>query len=200
MLTGINSQLLVVLFGVAISVATVRLRYYQIATTLKWLALVLSAYVITAFLVHPRWGAVLRDAFIPSLPGGREGRATLVAILGTTISPYLFFWQASQEVEEEKAREKRLKEIEQARARSEPVAPGTLAVITTPPAGSIRSKPNPMHVSNVSRLRLKLAWPLRRVRQRSVSISCEVNLTIRSSVLRLASQNSKVELSAPSSG
>jgi Mn2+/Fe2+ NRAMP family transporter len=108
MLTGINSHLLVVVFGIGISVAIVRLRYYQIANTLKWLALVLSAYVITAFLVHPHWSAVLYDAVIPSLPVGKEAWATLVAILGTTISPYLFFWQASQEVEEEKAQGRRM--------------------------------------------------------------------------------------------
>ncbi len=104
MLTGIDSHLLVVVFGVAITAAVVRLRYVQIAGVLKWLALVLVAYVITAFLVHPRWGEVLRAAVIPSLPKGKEGWATLVAILGTTISPYLFFWQTSQEVEEEKAK------------------------------------------------------------------------------------------------
>lgn len=108
MFTGVNSHLLVVLFGAGISVAIVRLRYYQIANTLKWLALVLGAYVITAFLVHPHWSAVLHDAVIPSLPAGKEAWATLVAILGTTISPYLFFWQASQEVEEEKAMGRRM--------------------------------------------------------------------------------------------
>jgi NRAMP (natural resistance-associated macrophage protein)-like metal ion transporter len=104
MLTGVNSHLLEVLFGVGISLAIVRLRYHQIASILKWLALVLTAYAVTAFLVHPRWGAVLRATFVPSLPRGREAWATLVAILGTTISPYLFFWQASQEVEEDKAK------------------------------------------------------------------------------------------------
>ncbi len=108
MLTGVNSHLLVVVFGIGISVAIVRLRYHQIASTLKWLALVLVAYVITAFLVHPHWSAVLHDAVIPSLPAGKEAWATLVAILGTTISPYLFFWQASQEVEEEKAMGRRM--------------------------------------------------------------------------------------------
>ncbi len=109
MLTGLNSHLMVVVFGIAITVAAVRLRYVQIAAVLKWLALVLAAYVITAFLVHPHWGQVLRDAVVPSLPAERTGWATLVAILGTTISPYLFFWQASQEVEEEKARGRRMK-------------------------------------------------------------------------------------------
>jgi NRAMP (natural resistance-associated macrophage protein)-like metal ion transporter len=108
MLTGLNSHLLVVVFGAGISIAIVRLRYYQIANTLKWLALVLGAYVITAFLVHPHWSAVLHDAVIPSLPAGKKAWATLVAILGTTISPYLFFWQASQEVEEEKAMGRRM--------------------------------------------------------------------------------------------
>jgi NRAMP (natural resistance-associated macrophage protein)-like metal ion transporter len=108
MLTGINSHLLVVVFGIGISVATVRLHYVQIASILKWLALVLAAYVITAFLVHPHWSAVLHDTFIPSIPVGHDAWATLVAILGTTISPYLFFWQASQEVEEEKAKGRRM--------------------------------------------------------------------------------------------
>jgi NRAMP (natural resistance-associated macrophage protein)-like metal ion transporter len=108
MFTGVNSHFLVVVFGIAIAAATVRLRYLQIATVLKWLALVLGAYVITAFLVHPHWSRVLRDAVVPSLPVGSNAWATLVAILGTTISPYLFFWQASQEVEEEKAKGRRM--------------------------------------------------------------------------------------------
>ena len=75
---------------------------------LKWLAAVLFAYVITAFMASPDWGRVLRDTFIPSWPKGHAAWQNLVAILGTTISPYLFFWQASQEVEEEKAMGRRL--------------------------------------------------------------------------------------------
>jgi NRAMP (natural resistance-associated macrophage protein)-like metal ion transporter len=103
MLTHVSSHLWVIIFAVAISWATVRLRYWQIARTLKWLALVLFAYVISAFVIHPDWADALRHTFIPSVPQGKEGWQTLVAILGTTISPYLFFWQATQEVEEEKA-------------------------------------------------------------------------------------------------
>jgi Mn2+/Fe2+ NRAMP family transporter len=98
------SMLYVWVFGLGISLATVFLRYHQIANTLKWLALALFAYVITAFLVHPDWTAVLHAALIPSLPHGSDGWGALVAILGTTISPYLFFWQAGQEIEEEKSR------------------------------------------------------------------------------------------------
>jgi Mn2+/Fe2+ NRAMP family transporter len=93
-----------VLFGVGIGYATIKFRYAQIAMILKWLALVLFAYVITAFIVGPDWRVVLHDTFVPSWPNGHDAWANLVAILGTTISPYLFFWQTSQEVEEEKAR------------------------------------------------------------------------------------------------
>jgi len=103
MLSHVSSHLWVIIFALAISWATVRLRYYQIASTLKWLALVLFAYVISAFVIHPNWSAALHDTFVPSLPHGKQGWETLVAILGTTISPYLFFWQAAQEIEEEKA-------------------------------------------------------------------------------------------------
>ncbi len=103
MLSHVSSHLWVIIFAVGISWATVRLRYYQIASTLKWLALVLFAYVISAFVIHPNWSAALHDTFVPSLPHGKQAWETLVAILGTTISPYLFFWQAAQEIEEEKA-------------------------------------------------------------------------------------------------
>jgi NRAMP (natural resistance-associated macrophage protein)-like metal ion transporter len=108
MLTGINSHIYVVVFGVAIVYATVRFRYYQIALVMKWLAAVLFAYVISAFIVGPDWAKVLRDTFIPSWPQNHDAWENLVAIFGTTISPYLFFWQASQEVEEEKAMGRRL--------------------------------------------------------------------------------------------
>ena len=91
------------MFAVLISWATVKLRYHQIANVLKWLVLVLLAYPITAFVVGADWASVVHDTFIPSLPRSRDGWAMLVAILGTTISPYLFFWQASEEVEEEKS-------------------------------------------------------------------------------------------------
>jgi NRAMP (natural resistance-associated macrophage protein)-like metal ion transporter len=103
LLTGVPAVAWVVLFGVGITIATIRLRYAAIANTLKWLALVLVVYVVAAFDVQPNWGNVLHATFVPSMPHGRDAWATLVALLGTTISPYLFFWQASQEVEEEKA-------------------------------------------------------------------------------------------------
>jgi NRAMP (natural resistance-associated macrophage protein)-like metal ion transporter len=103
MLSGVNSRVFVVVFAVLISWATVQLRYQQIASVLKWLVLVLFAYPITAFIVGVDWGEVARATLVPSLPHSRDEWSMLVAILGTTISPYLFFWQTSEEVEEEKA-------------------------------------------------------------------------------------------------
>ena len=103
LLTGVDSHVWVVVLGVGIAVATIRLRYAVLAGVLKWLALSLVAYVITALYVGPQWSVVAHDTFVPSIPKLGGAWATLVAILGTTISPYLFFWQASQEVEEEKS-------------------------------------------------------------------------------------------------
>jgi NRAMP (natural resistance-associated macrophage protein)-like metal ion transporter len=103
MLSGVNAHLLVIVFALLISWATVRLEYHQIANVLKWLVLVLFAYPITAFVVGADWSKVLRATLVPSVPHTRDEWSTLVAILGTTISPYLFFWQASEEVEEEKS-------------------------------------------------------------------------------------------------
>lgn len=89
------------------NVAVGRFSYDKIAFVLKWLTLALFAYVVTPFVLKPNWGTVLRDAFVPSWPRNHQAWQALVAILGTTISPYLFFWQASQEVEEQKAKGRR---------------------------------------------------------------------------------------------
>jgi NRAMP (natural resistance-associated macrophage protein)-like metal ion transporter len=75
--------------------------YRTIARIFKWLTLVLFAYIAAAFLAHPDWPAVLQATLIPHVQWTAAYWATLVGILGTTISPYLFFWQAAQEVEED---------------------------------------------------------------------------------------------------
>jgi Mn2+/Fe2+ NRAMP family transporter len=103
LLVPVPRSLLVLAFAGGITAATIRLRYAAISRVLKWLAVALVAYVVTAFHVVTDWPRVLKDALIPTLPRGKEAWSTLVAILGTTISPYLFFWQASLEVEEQKA-------------------------------------------------------------------------------------------------
>jgi NRAMP (natural resistance-associated macrophage protein)-like metal ion transporter len=131
LLTNVSSHIWVVIAGLLIGWATVRLRYVSIASILRWLALVLFVYVFTAAYLHPDWRAVGRATVIPSLPHGREAWAVLVAILGTTISPYLFFWQASQEVEEEKSHgrktveERRGASIQEIQDRKIDVAVGT---------------------------------------------------------------------------
>lgn len=101
MLTSVHSHLWVIGFGALIGAATLWLHYPTFERILKWLALVLLAYVVAAFEVGPHWLPVLKATFTPHVPSG--GWGTVVGVLGTTISPYLFFWQASQEVEEEKA-------------------------------------------------------------------------------------------------
>jgi Mn2+/Fe2+ NRAMP family transporter len=75
--------------------------YRLIAKTFKWLTLALFAYIGATFFAKPNWADVLRGTLIPTFSLDPHFLTTLVAILGTTISPYLFFWQASEEVEEE---------------------------------------------------------------------------------------------------
>jgi NRAMP (natural resistance-associated macrophage protein)-like metal ion transporter len=75
--------------------------YARYAKYLKWLALVLLSYVAATLLAHLDWGTVLKGAIVPSLTLGKEQIILICAILGTTISPFLFFWQTSQEVEEQ---------------------------------------------------------------------------------------------------
>jgi NRAMP (natural resistance-associated macrophage protein)-like metal ion transporter len=75
--------------------------YRLIARVFKWLTLALFAYIGAAFFAHPDWGAVRRGTLLPTVRLDQAFLMALVAILETTISPYLFFWQASEEVEEE---------------------------------------------------------------------------------------------------
>ena len=74
--------------------------YRLIASVFKWLTLALLAYIGASFFAHPSLRAVLQGTFVPHFQYDSQFLSTLVAILGTTISPYLFFWQSSQEVEE----------------------------------------------------------------------------------------------------
>ena len=102
MLTHIPSLWLLVPVALLIVALQFWGSYKLIVQCFKWLTLALFAYVGAAFLAKPDWAAVLKATFIPSTEyfGGKY-LMILVAILGTTISPYLFFWQANQEVEEE---------------------------------------------------------------------------------------------------
>jgi len=102
MMTGIPAFYWTPLFAALIVGLLFWTSYHLMARIFKWLTLVLFAYVITAFLAHPDWRAVLHSTFVPHVEWSKEYISVLVAILGTTISPYLFFWQAAQEVEEDR--------------------------------------------------------------------------------------------------
>src|SRR6185369_9311817 len=68
--------------------------YQQITSIFKWLALALVSYIATAFFVHPHFSAVARGTFVPAFEFSQEYLVLLVAIFGTTITPYLWFWEA----------------------------------------------------------------------------------------------------------
>lgn len=92
---------LVILFGVGGLLLEIFLSYRVYAKYLKWMTLVLLSYVLSLFLIHTDWSTVLSHTFLPSFSLTKDSLFIIMAILGTTISPYLFFWQTSQEVEEE---------------------------------------------------------------------------------------------------
>jgi NRAMP (natural resistance-associated macrophage protein)-like metal ion transporter len=102
MITGVTAFLWLPVFVLLILALLVWSTYRHIARIFKWLTLVLLAYVASAFLAHPDWGQVLRSTFLPHIELSSTYLATFVGILGTTISPYLFFWQAAQAVEEDR--------------------------------------------------------------------------------------------------
>lgn len=101
---GGHASLWTIMYGVLIVALLFFTSYRQIVRIFKWLTLVLFAYVITAFLARPDWGVVLRATFVPDIQWSRDYLSVLVGILGTSISPYLFFWQSAQEVEEERSK------------------------------------------------------------------------------------------------
>lgn len=107
LIAGGPQLLYVVLFAGMSVVLQIFLKYSRYVSILKWLTVSLFAYFGTILFVHVPWAEVARGLFIPTLSPDPQFWTTVVAIFGTTISPYLFFWQASQEVEEEKASPRR---------------------------------------------------------------------------------------------
>jgi len=102
MVTGVGSYFWTPVFAGVIVAMLFWTSYRSMVRVFKWLTLVLFAYVITAFLVKPDWSLVMRATVIPHIEWTRSYMSVLVGILGTTISPYLFFWQAAEEVEEDR--------------------------------------------------------------------------------------------------
>ena len=93
----------VILFGAVLLLGLLFLSYRRIASIIKYLTISLLAYIVTAFIVHPHWPRVLYHLVVPEVHFNRTWITTAMGVLGTTITPYLFFWQSALEVEEEKA-------------------------------------------------------------------------------------------------
>jgi len=87
-------------FTALLMYAIIRYPYQKIAGILKWLCIAVLIYIVVAFMAKPNWGLVLKNTFVPTIHFNKEYLSILVAILGTTISPYLFFWQATMEAED----------------------------------------------------------------------------------------------------
>jgi NRAMP (natural resistance-associated macrophage protein)-like metal ion transporter len=101
----VHANIFSLFFGLLLLFNIIALSYNRIARTLKWLCLSLLGYLVVPFLVHQDWPDVLRHTLIPTITWDKEYLAIIVGILGTTISPYLFFWQTSVEVEEVQAKQ-----------------------------------------------------------------------------------------------
>lgn len=102
MLVNINFIIAAVIFSALIILLEIWVPYEKYAQVLKWLSLVLFAYIITAVIIHPSWLNVAKNLVIPRIHFSKEYIFAMIAFFGTTITPYLFFWQASEEVEEGK--------------------------------------------------------------------------------------------------
>ncbi|MGH7621103.1 MAG: Nramp family divalent metal transporter, partial [Gemmatimonadaceae bacterium] len=108
LLSGIPRVWFVPVFAIVILLFLMYGSYAVLLRIFKWLTLVLFAYVVAAFLAKPHWSDVLKGTLFPGITPTTDYLFTFVAIFGTTISPYLFFWQAAQEVEAEKELEKEI--------------------------------------------------------------------------------------------
>lgn len=86
----------------------IKFPYRKIAAVLKWLCVSLLLYILVPFMVHQDWPAVLKNTLTPNISFDKSSMAIIVAILGTTISPYLFFWQATMEAEDVKHSEEKV--------------------------------------------------------------------------------------------
>lgn len=102
LLAGGNAGLYTLLFGIVSILLEVGLSYPRYAAILKWTTLTLFTYVAVLFVVHVPWGMALGALILPDIELNAAYATAFVAILGTTISPYLFFWQAGQEIEEQR--------------------------------------------------------------------------------------------------
>jgi len=100
LLLPVPVEVLAILLSAVVLVMSITLSYEQISRMFKWLAVSLFAYVFAFFLVQTDWGDILAHTLIPTFHADRGFLITLFAVVGTTLSPYLYFWQASEEAED----------------------------------------------------------------------------------------------------
>lgn len=124
LLPGAGTLLLVACFALASLAIQIFTTYARYARFLKYLTLALLAYVVVAFSVNLDWRAVFYHTVVPHLPPARDALLLVCAILGTTVSPYLFFWQTAQEIEEDVVRGER--SIAARREEANPAAIGRM--------------------------------------------------------------------------
>ena len=98
---NIPFSLLVIFIGIICLILPMIIPYKKYARYLKWLVITLFSYIITGFMIDMDWSILFKNALIPQISFSKDYILLITAILGTTISPYLFFWETSQEVEEE---------------------------------------------------------------------------------------------------
>jgi NRAMP (natural resistance-associated macrophage protein)-like metal ion transporter len=110
LVTGVRPHIWIPVYALGILALLFWSSYKLMARIFKWMTLVLFAYVLASFFAHVNWRQALAVTFLPRMEWSRGFLAVLVAILGTTISPYLFFWQAAEEVEEERSKHPTLAE------------------------------------------------------------------------------------------
>jgi NRAMP (natural resistance-associated macrophage protein)-like metal ion transporter len=103
LIVPVNFTVLVLFFTAAILILEIFTSYRTYARILKWLCVTLFSYVITVFLVHEPWAVILRATFVPHIEFTSAFFFIITGVIGTTISPYMFFWEASEEVEEERS-------------------------------------------------------------------------------------------------
>lgn len=102
MFSDINSYVIIIGLTIFITLLEIFVQYHLYVKFLKFLAISVLAYVVTGFMIHPNWLEIFKHSFIPTITLSNEYLFAMVAVFGTTITPYLFFWQASEEVEENK--------------------------------------------------------------------------------------------------
>jgi Mn2+/Fe2+ NRAMP family transporter len=107
----IPAAALMVLFTVLILTLEIVVSYRRYARVLKWLTVSLLAYPVTAFFVREPWGTIARATFVPHIQFSASFFYVITAVVGTTITPYMFFWQASQEVEENRQAKRSLRDL-----------------------------------------------------------------------------------------